>query len=269
MKTGTPAEKRLARYFLEHPSDISFETAASVADRLDLSPMTVGRFLRSMQIETVAVQGIQRSLGVTNAEPILPQRHANSGLAEQGAEFHHLRDHLESLQHVQSLVSQPIWRNVVELLSRPAEVFFTSHGTMQPIAAYFSLRLAEIRAGVRHLSGGDGTYLDLLGTRRDDCLLVVLDDPLSSQRLKRLCRTARDEGHQVMLFSAAQAPDFESIVDLAVPGPKIKRSGGMDAVALTALIELAVSAVSAAKGPFATERSGRAQELHRLFSDGT
>lgn len=47
-KTGTPAERRIAKYFTEHLNDLPFETAASVADRLDLSPMTVGRFLRSL-----------------------------------------------------------------------------------------------------------------------------------------------------------------------------------------------------------------------------
>lgn len=270
LKTGTPAERRLARYYLEHPNDISFETAASVADRLDLSPMTVGRFLRSMQIENFPLQPVPHN-GTAAQNRVLAQEMPplTPGLAEKGAEYHHLRTHLESLQQVHALASQPLWRDVIDHLSRPTEIFLTSHGLMQPMAAYFSLRLGEIRAGVRHLSGGDGTYLDLLGSRRDDCLLVVLDDPMSSQRLKRLCRAARDEGHRVMLFSGAPTLEMDGVVDLAVPGPTLNQSHSMDAVALTAMIELAVAGVGAANGPFATERSGRAQELHRIFSDGS
>lgn len=265
LKTGTPAEKRLARYYLEHPGDISFETAASVADRLDLSPMTVGRFLRSMQIETFPIQGVARNPAPAIASASEPV-HAVGGLSEQGSEFSHIRSHLDALQQVQHLSGQPVWRDAVDLLSRPAEIFLSSHGAMQAMACYFSLRLGEIRDGVRHLSGGDGTYLDLLGNRREDCLLVVLDDPLFSQRINRLCRAARDEGHRVLMFSTARTAEMDGIVDLAVPCPALSR-GGPDPVALTALIELAVNGVSAAKGPFATERSGRARQLHRFFSE--
>jgi len=48
IKIGTPAERRIAKYFSEHLNELPFETASSVADRLELSPMTVGRFLRSL-----------------------------------------------------------------------------------------------------------------------------------------------------------------------------------------------------------------------------
>ena len=48
MKSGTPAERRIAKYLMEHMNELPFETAATLAEKLGLSPMTVGRFLRSL-----------------------------------------------------------------------------------------------------------------------------------------------------------------------------------------------------------------------------
>ena len=48
MKSGTPSERKIAKYIMEHLAELPFETAATLAVKLNLSPMTVGRFMRSL-----------------------------------------------------------------------------------------------------------------------------------------------------------------------------------------------------------------------------
>lgn len=48
MKAGTPSERKIAKYLIEHLDELPFETAQTLAAKLGLSPMTVGRFLRSL-----------------------------------------------------------------------------------------------------------------------------------------------------------------------------------------------------------------------------
>lgn len=263
MKTGTPAERRLAKYYMEHPGDISYETAASVADRLDLSPMTVGRFLRAMDIDSYGTSPSVR--GIT---PFLADRdHGNPGMGEPAMGYDHIRDQVEALQLVQTMIRQSAWKQVVELLARPAEVFLTSVGHMLPMSAYFASRLAEIRDGVRHLSGGDGTYLELLGSRKSDCVLVILDDRNTSSRLHRLCKAARETGHRVLMITHSSEAWLESTCDLLVRAPALSARGGLDPVALAAIIEIAVTDVGISNGPFAVERAGKVAELQRLFGE--
>jgi len=47
-KNYTSSEQKLATFFLNHLSDVPFETAASIAKRIDVSPMTVGRFIKKL-----------------------------------------------------------------------------------------------------------------------------------------------------------------------------------------------------------------------------
>ena len=47
-RSGSPSEKRIAKYLSLNASELTGETAATLAERLKLSPMTVGRFLRGL-----------------------------------------------------------------------------------------------------------------------------------------------------------------------------------------------------------------------------
>ena len=47
-KQYTASEQKLATFFLQHLQDLPFETAASIAKRLSMSPMTVGRFIKKL-----------------------------------------------------------------------------------------------------------------------------------------------------------------------------------------------------------------------------
>ena len=44
----TRSERLLAAYLSAHQSELALETAASVARKVEVSPMTVGRFLRTL-----------------------------------------------------------------------------------------------------------------------------------------------------------------------------------------------------------------------------
>ncbi|MEP6908372.1 MAG: MurR/RpiR family transcriptional regulator, partial [Pseudoxanthomonas sp.] len=47
-ETFTTSEQKIAAYLLHNLSGIPFETAASLGQRVGVSPMTVGRFLRTL-----------------------------------------------------------------------------------------------------------------------------------------------------------------------------------------------------------------------------
>ncbi len=259
-KTGTPAEKRLARYYLEHPEDVSFETAAAVADRLDLSPMTVGRFLRGAEIDTsLAPQA--RSLPLP-PEPVA----AIPGIGEPQREFGHMPDQAELIQQIGALCGRPAWRGMIEEMNRAEEVHIAAGGVSRPLAALFAWRLSEVRSGIRLLEGTDGIFMELLGSNRNSSLLILLDDRTAQPRFDRLCRAARKAGHRVLYLTYAERTDLSALADLIIQLPAAQRGTGLDPLATTALIELAVHAIAGARGAEASERAHRMAELRNYFS---
>lgn len=262
LKSGTPAEKRLARYYLDHPGDISFEMAANVADRLDLSPMTVGRYLRALDIDSYRMPPPVRPAGAM--QPIESSL-AIPGFSEPAREFHALREQMDALHQIQALAVEPVWQDALDAFSRQGELYCTSLGSMLPFSQWLAARLHEVREGVRHMSQQDGSCLDLLGSVRRDSLLVIIDEHPANSVLKRVARLAKANGCQIMAITHAPRDWNAEEADIVLPAPSHAQRGGLEPVGLMALIELAAKAVSGTRGPFAAERAARVAELHRVL----
>lgn len=260
MKSGTPAEKRLARYYLEHPEDISFETAAAVADRLDLSPMTVGRFLRGAGIDAHAPAPPRLVPPTVETPTSIP------GVGEPQRSFSHGPDQADVVQQVGALCQLPAWRAMVEEMARAQEVHIVAACASRPLAALFAWRLSEIRAGVHHLDGSDGIYMELLGNARHGGLLVTLDGPSDVSGLDRLRAVARKAGHRLLSLTYTERKDLAGLGDIVVRLPAAHRGTGLDPLATTALIELVVQAVADLRGAEAQERARRMIELRSYFA---
>lgn len=263
LKSGTPAEKRLARYYLDHPGDISFEMAAHVADRLDLSPMTVGRYLRTLDIDSYRMPHTPARSAA--ALPPLEAGYSNPGFSETGRDFNILREQVDALNQVQALSGEPVWQLALDAFSRQGELYCTSHGCMLPFSQWLAARLHEVREGVRHMGQNDGSCLELLSGHRRDGLLVIVDDYPANSVLKRVARLAKDNGCRVMTITPAPENWQEEEAEIVVPGPVHAQRGGLDPVGLMALIELAAKAVSGTRGPFAAERAARVAALNRVL----
>lgn len=258
-KTGTPAEKRLARYYLEHPEDLSFETAATVADRLDLSPMTVGRFLRGTGIDSHALPS-RRSRSMT-----LDMAPAVTVVKEPVRSFDHSPSQTDVIQQVGAIRHMPAWRHMVEDISRTEDIYITAGGVGCPLAALFAWRLSEIRAGIRHVDGSDGVYLDILAGNRGNALVIALDSRAAHATLERLCSAARRAGHRVLCITAFERSDLGGMADLVVQLPASQRGDRLDPLAMTAMIELLANAVTAIRMDETSARARRIAELHAYF----
>ncbi len=263
LKSGTPAEKRLARYYLDHPGDISFEMAAHVADRLDLSPMTVGRYLRMLDIDSYRMP--QPPARPSAALSSFEANHAIPGFSEPGRDFNALREQMDALNQVQALSAEPVWQRALDALSRQGELYCTSLGSMLPFSQWLAARLHEVREGVRHMGPNDGPCLELLSGSRRDCLLVIIDDYPANAALKRVARLAKDNGCRVMTITPAPEDWQEDEAEIVMAGPVQAQRAGLDPVGLMALIELAAKAVSGTRGPFAAERAARVAAIHRVL----
>lgn len=259
-KAGTPAEKRLARYYLEHPEDLSFETAATVADRLDLSPMTVGRFLRGTGIDSHAPPSRRGTALSAELGPSM------TVAKEPARSFDHSPSQAELIQQVGALRHMPAWRHMVEEIIRADDIYLTAGRASCPLAALFAWRLAELRPGIRHVDGSDGVYLDVLAGNRSQGLVIALDSSTAQPGLDRLCRAARRAGHRVLAITYAERADLVGVADLVLQLPAGQRGASLDPLAVTAMIELLATSVTAARTEETTARARQIAELQTYFT---
>jgi DNA-binding MurR/RpiR family transcriptional regulator len=269
MKSGTPAERRIARYFSDHLSELPYETASSVADRLDLSPMTVGRFLRALGYQGLdgfkvhlreTVPPTSSLKNTTTMEQLQKEAAAGKPLAALMAE------QLEMLHHVYNISTQPQWTEAVAAILSAGDVFVAAHPTC-PLGQYFCDRLGVARDNVRMAgNGSSATYIELLGPSSPDSLLVIIDSHRFAKS-RVLARSARRSGLKILLVTGQYtewAHEFASLT-LAVPPPRVGPRDNL--TAMSAMLEfLATSAIHAA-GQEAEIRARRMAELENMFAE--
>ncbi|HEX8047537.1 MurR/RpiR family transcriptional regulator [Rhizobium sp.] len=267
MKSGTPAERRIAKYFSEHLNELPFETASSVADRLELSPMTVGRFLRSLGYQ--GLDGIKVHLKENAAPVTLHLSNVLEQLQKDALEGRPIAgqivEQVEMLQHLYNLTGQSQWLDAVAASLSSSEVFVATHLSLAGLGRHFCDRLEFARDHVQFLDGANGSYIELLGRPANNALLVIIDSPrFMTSRL--LARSARRAGYKVLLITSQYtewAPEFaHSTLSL----PPLRVSGRDNLSAMTALLECLASAIIQAAGEEAENRIRKIEELEGMFS---
>jgi DNA-binding MurR/RpiR family transcriptional regulator len=173
----TKAEKAVASYMLANLRQLPFETAASIAENIGVSHMTVSRFLRALGYKGLSEvkQDLRDNLERT---PLLISDRIDR-IRRNGAKNSALWDNLElevrSLVGVYELIGTAVWRRVVQRLATAARVRVAGFQTVSGIAADFAGRLEYLRAGVRYLDGRDGTFAGLFAEDGPGACLVLIE----------------------------------------------------------------------------------------------
>ncbi|MGO4437079.1 MurR/RpiR family transcriptional regulator [Rhizobium sp. RAF56] len=268
MKSGTPAERRIARYFSDHLNELPFETASSVADRLELSPMTVGRFLRALGYQ--GLDGIKVHLRENTGPATWQLPAAMEQLQKDASEGRPLAnvmaEQIDMLHHCYSLATQPVWLDAVGMVLSASEVFIAAHQSLDGLGAHFCHHLAHARDHVEFCPGTNGNYAELLAHQSTDALLVIVDTPrFSKSRL--LARSARRSGYKVLLITAQYTEWAHEFANLTLSLPPSRAGTRENFTAMTALLEFFAAAVIHAAGSEGEIRARRINELEGMFAD--
>jgi DNA-binding MurR/RpiR family transcriptional regulator len=268
-KNGTPAERRIAKYFSEHLNDLPFETAASVADRLDLSPMTVGRFLRALGYQ--GLDSVKVEMRETAATSAVHLQNAIGELQTDAADGRPLAilvaEQIQALHHIYHLTAQPNWSEAVGLISGVKEVFVATHARLAGLANHFCQRLTQARDGVHALEGTDNRFAELFARPSVDQSLLVIIDCRRFAKARLLARTARRYGYRVILISAQNGdwmPDQSNVV-LPLPPPRMPDADNLPP--LIALLDCLAESVVMASGEEAVQRRRRMAEFANILGE--
>ena len=268
-RTGTPAERRLARFLMDNIGDIPFETAASIAAKMDLSPMTVGRFLRRLGFQ--GVEGLKDELrggAVSSAWQITGRIETLRNDLQEGRLLAELMsDQVQTLHRLYEMSNQKHWASAVEMILTAGEVFVASFQNVGGIARYFSEQLSYARDGVRYMDGMNGTYVELLDHPPENTLLILIDARRFASKSRILAREAAAAGHKLLVVADQHCDwiDPEHHTALILPPSQARTWDSF--MSLAALLDFLMTSVVIAGGDAVRKRTERIALLQDTFGD--
>lgn len=266
---GTPAERRLARFFIDNFNDLPFETATSIADKMAMSPMTVGRFLRRLGFQGVdGLKEALRSDAVSSAWQITDRIDVlRKDLAEGRLLAELMAEQIETLHRLYEMSNQPHWTKAVAMIGAANEVFVASYQNIGGIARYFSEQLSYARDKVRYMDGLNGTYVELLDHPPEGTLLILIDCRRFASKSRILAKAASEAGHKVLIVTDRHCDWIDPERHVALVLPPVRHRTWDSFMSLAALLDFLVTSVVIAAGEGVRERTDRITELQTLFGD--
>jgi DNA-binding MurR/RpiR family transcriptional regulator len=199
------AEQAVATHLAAHPEELPFETADSLAKRLRVSAMTVGRTLKALGYQGLADLRTEMRSEASEAAPwtrrgaVAPAQPALKSLDRTQA----LRAEIEAIEAVHALAETPVWQKAVQWVASADQVFVAGFQTERGLALSFSDQLAYVRPRVRFLSVEDRGFADLKTEANTGSCLVMVDCRRYSRWFRLLGQTAASLGVPLIIATDA------------------------------------------------------------------
>lgn len=263
------SDKLLALYLERHLPELPFETARSIAVKVGVSPMTVGRFLRR--------------LGFDGLEPLKQElRHARSNPAWQvkgkvdrlQADIREgkllaklINQQIDNLRHVYEMTIAPEWHASVEVLINASEVYVAAYQNIRGTAEYMAAQLSYARPRVQYVDGLNGTYSEVLDGAVEGRVLFLIEARRFASKALPLALEARKSGVKVVLLTDEFCPWAKEASDIAlvIPGPHGPLWDG--SATILAVLDLLLSNIIVVLGDKVHRRVEMLTRLQDLFGD--
>lgn len=210
-------EARLAQFISLNISSLGLETGKTLADKVGVSEVTVGRLLRRLGCD--GMKGLKRLLrehySVTAASSV-----SGEGIPERFEKTHEAE--VQALTNVFAQTQGENWETIARLLSESHTVFATGFQSVRGLVEDFARRLAIGRRNVHYLSAHDGMLAEWLdpdpAIAPKSCLIIVDVVPYAAESLK-LARLAKVQGRSVIVVSDEYCHWSRDVADAVIYAP--------------------------------------------------
>lgn len=198
------ATRALASYILSNLSDLPFENSAEIAQKLNISESTVGRFCRALGYKHF--KDLKRELKVDLGDSpwLIGDRlraFQQEGERDESPLASSLELEIAALVRVYEYTRTAPWQEVTSRLARTPQIFVAGFGTERGIACSMAHMLQYLRTGVHLLDGASGHFGEVLLASPTDSMLVVYDARRHSRHALMLCQEARKRNIPVTLIT--------------------------------------------------------------------
>lgn len=264
----TSSEKQIALFLLNNREIIAFETAASIANKLNISSVTVGRFCRRLGFKHF--RDLKQHLRSSANLPWL----AGIEFQEFLKDFNHsekrkktFEREIELLYAVYERSNNQNWQDAIKLIANCEKVKIIGFQSERGIATFLAHQLQYVRKGIELIDGSSGHFLEILTEGIENTCLIIIDTRRYSTKSKKLAKLASEIGLKLIFIT-------DSLCDWAPKFTKYVLNADSDgalfwhsSVPMIGLINLLVNDVVGASGGRDVEQ--RLEKIGSLYEDFT
>lgn len=204
VSSASKADRALAAYMLAEFANLPFETAASLAAKVEVSEPTVGRFCRAMGYDGFKdlKKNLRNDMGDKpwligdRLRDLQERSEAGEDQLTGGLELE-----MAALVAVYEAAYTPEWDRVVKRLARAKSIFAVGFQTERGIAQTFVNQMQYLRDRVQLLDLAGGNFADVLAIEDTDCALVIFEARRYSHHAFLLAAEAKAAGIPVTLIT--------------------------------------------------------------------
>ncbi len=269
MSTASKAERAIANYMLSGLANLPFETAASLAAKVEVSEATVGRFCRAIGYRSFKdlKDHLRQEIGEAPwliSDRLQELQSRNKTGPEQLTRGLELE--IAALVAVYEIAQSPEWNRVAKRLAQTKSVYVTGFQTERGMAQIFVNQLQYLRGGVHLIDLASGNFAELLAAESDDVALVVFEARRYSQMALLLAQEARAAGIPVTLITDPYCDWGRDLVDEMFVVPTDFNLFWESTAQMASLANLLVNAIFTEMGPEAEDRMNKTARLYSRFT---
>lgn len=250
-RTYTPAEQKLATFFLSHLQELPFETAASIGKQVEVSPMTVGRFIRKLGYADLGE--IKSELRSSAADLGWGEEVSRSAFASAS-----LKARIKGVTEVHKIPATAEWPRIVSMIASAKVVRIASFQVGRFLGLGFATFLQNLRPGVYFSDGADGSYADVLLDPEPEACLILVDFRRYSRHFRLLAEEAAARNIRTIIVTDVYCHWARALTDNVL---MIETDFGIRSLSMAQMLfELLLAAVAAQL----EGTSERADQLHQL-----
>jgi DNA-binding MurR/RpiR family transcriptional regulator len=254
-KTYTPAEQKLATYFLARLQELPFETAASIGKQVEVSAMTVGRFIRKLGYADLGE--IKAELRAGAVDLAWSEEVSRAAFASAS-----LKARIKGVTEVHKIPETPEWPRIVSMIASARVVRVASFQVGRFLGLGFATFLQSLRPGVYFSDGGDGSYADVLLDLEPDACLILIDFRRYSRHFRLLAEEAAVRNIRTIILTDVYCHWARALTDNVL---MIETDFGIRSLSMAQLLfELLLAAV-AAQLEGTSERADQLNQLRERF----
>ena len=269
MDDFTAAERLIANFMLADRQAVPFETAASLAQRLGVSPVTVGRFSRRMGYRNF--RELKGALKFDSGTlPWASGEHFDQLIAAGGNEAELDRDFnltIAGISEVYRLARSADWDAIVEALARADEVFVAGFQTERGVAAHFAHTLQYARPGVRLADLAAGNFADVLALESERVrVLLIVETRRYSRQAQMLAAQAEAAGLTIVFVTDKYCHWARKYTPHVLALSTESAMFWDTMVPIVAALTLLANGVAIKLGPEVEPRLGKISKLYQEFT---
>ncbi|MFQ6550633.1 MurR/RpiR family transcriptional regulator [Aestuariibius sp. 2305UL40-4] len=269
LATASKADRILANFMLSELSNLPFETAASLAAKVEVSEPTVGRFCRTVGYKSFKDLkdhlkqdiGQQPWLVSDRLQDLRKRVAAGEDQLAAGLELE-----ISALVAIYELARTPEWTRVVKRLATTANVYAVGFQTERGMAQILVNQLQYLRDGVRMLDLAGGSFAEVLVSDPTQSCLVIFEARRYSRLSRDLAIEAKKVGIPVTLVTDPFCDWGRDLVDEMFVVPTEFNQFWESTAQMASLANLLVNGVFLELGPKVEARMETVTQLYSRFT---